>query len=118
MLASSNHFVGSQIYLSSPTCLNSPVRIDSPSCLYTPLSSLGVSPASASPVNESIDKSSEIYMTKQNNNNSKLINDEIKLLSPSPSRQKIPNFCNNVNSDENYNMNNYNNSSSLLFKKK
>jgi serine/threonine protein kinase len=27
-----------QIYIASPTCLNSPIRINSPSCLYTPLS--------------------------------------------------------------------------------
>jgi len=26
-----------QIYIASPTCLNSPIRINSPSCLYTPL---------------------------------------------------------------------------------
>lgn len=39
LLANSNNgMMGpTQIYIASPTCLNSPIRINSPSCLYTPL---------------------------------------------------------------------------------
>jgi len=39
MLANSNNgMMGqNQIYIASPTCLNSPIRINSPSCLYNPI---------------------------------------------------------------------------------
>jgi len=36
---SNNNMGPNQIYIASPTCLNSPLRISSPSCLYTPLPS-------------------------------------------------------------------------------
>ncbi|ORX51752.1 kinase-like protein [Piromyces finnis] len=44
LLANSNNSMGpNQIYVASPTCLNSPIRINSPSCLYTPpLSSFSI----------------------------------------------------------------------------
>ena len=36
--SSTNNNMGpNQIYMASPTCLNSPLRINSPSCLYTPM---------------------------------------------------------------------------------
>jgi len=35
-LLANNGMTPNQIYIASPTCLNSPIRINSPSCLYTP----------------------------------------------------------------------------------
>jgi len=129
---SNNNMGPNQIYIASPTCLNSPLRISSPSCLYTPLSCGYNTPPienSRSPVHtpnspkikhsnsilvssSPLINASTIETTPKIKPNSPAINlnhdfqDEIQIFSPKATRQSNISKINNIlNKHNNYNNN-------------